>query len=272
MKKIKVSVFIIVFAIFAAVIPSARTDDLAQAGRDLAAKYGDAVVTLQLVVKTTMSMQGEPDEKQESKSEVTGAVVDPSGLTVASLAAIDPTEVMSGMMSGSFDMKVASEITDLKIRLADGTEIPAKVVLRDKDLDLAFIRPLKKPDKPLTAIDMSKSSKPNLLDFAIMMARLGTVANRSLAISADRIQSIVEKPRLFYVPGMGAMSSELGAPAFAMDGNVIGILLLRSLPGGPSMSGNWLGMSSMGILPMILPAADVLSAAKQAAEANDTAP
>jgi hypothetical protein len=71
---------------------------------------------------------------------------------------------------------------------------------------------------------------------------------------------------LFYVPGMAAMGSELGAPAFAADGNIIGLLLLRTLPGRSAMGGGMMGMSSMGILPVILPASDVLTAAKQAPE------
>lgn len=250
------------------ILSCARAQDLAQAGREIASKYGDAVVTLQLVVRTQWSMPGQADEKEESKSEATAAVIDPSGLVVASLAAVDPTELMNRMMAGedTGGMKVTSEVTDLKIRLADGTEIPAKVVLRDKDLDLAFIRPVKKVDKPLVAIDMSKSTTANLLDQVILMARLGNIANRSLAVSTDRIQSVVEKPRLFYVPGIAAMSSELGAPAFALDGNVIGILLLRSLPGRPTMSSMWMGMSSMGILPVILPASDIVKAAKEVPE------
>jgi len=37
--------------------------------------------------------------------------------------------------------RVETEITDIKILLDDGTEVaPLRLVLRDKDLDLAFIR------------------------------------------------------------------------------------------------------------------------------------
>lgn len=263
----KVFTAIAILAILALCILPTRADELAQMGREVAAKYGDAVVTLQLVVKTQMSMEGEADEKEESKSEATAVVIDPSGLVVASLAATDPSEMMSRMMAGEdYGFKMTSEISELKIRLSDGTEIPAKVVLRDKDLDLAFIRPVNKPEKPLVAVDLAKQAKPALLDQVILLARLGTVASRSLAVTTDRVQSIVEKPRLFYVPGLNAMGSELGAPAFAADGSVIGILLLRTLPGRSPMGGGMMGMGSMGVLPVILPASDVVTAAKQAPE------
>ena len=38
-----------------------------------------------------------------------------------------------------------TEVNDIKILLEDGAEVPAEIVLRDKDLDLAFIRPKAKP-------------------------------------------------------------------------------------------------------------------------------
>src|SRR2546422_4160959 len=39
-------------------------------------------------------------------------------------------------------------------RSDDGTEIPAEIVLRDRDLDLAFIRPKTKPANPMPAVDL----------------------------------------------------------------------------------------------------------------------
>ncbi|MCL6519470.1 MAG: serine protease [Armatimonadetes bacterium] len=244
-------------------------DEAAQAGKDIITKYGDAIVTLQLVVKTEMSMEGEEASKEENKAEATGVIIDPSGLTVASLSAVDPSEMMSKMMSSSeYNLKISSEVTDLKIRLADGTEIPAKIALRDKDLDLAFIRPIQKPTKPLNVLDLSKQAKPALLDQAIMLSRLGMIANRTIAASVERIQAIVEKPRTFYITGMSIGDLNLGGPVFALDGNVIGLLIMRILPtrAGGEMSFSLFSMNYMPIMPMILPASDILAAAKQVPE------
>ncbi len=38
--------------------------------------------------------------------------------------------------------------------LADGTEVPAKVILRDKDLDMAFVRPIEKPETPFAFVNI----------------------------------------------------------------------------------------------------------------------
>ena len=41
--------------------------------------------------------------------------------------------------------------------LADGTELPAKVVIKDKDLNLALVAPVAKPAQPLVALDPNES-------------------------------------------------------------------------------------------------------------------
>ena len=73
-------------------------------------------------------------------------MVDPSGLTVLALSACDPSEMYQRMMAeqGS-QYKLETEVTDLKILLDDGTELPAEIVLRDKDLDLALSGPRASP-------------------------------------------------------------------------------------------------------------------------------
>lgn len=241
-------------------------DDEAQAGRQTVSKYQDAVITVQLVISTSMSMEGAQPDKKEDKVETTGTIVDPSGLAVVSLASIDPTEAMSRMMPEEMkDLKITSNVTDCKIMLGNGQLLPASVVLRDKDLDLAFIRPKQKPAQPLTAVDFNTSTKPGLLDQTLILYRYGTVGSRSLAACLDRVQSIIEKPRTFYALGLPAMGATLGAPVFAMDTNIVGLLLLRTVPGGMTDSASsTTGLGGEGIMYVVLPAADVLAAAKQA--------
>ncbi|MHB1458375.1 MAG: trypsin-like peptidase domain-containing protein [Armatimonadota bacterium] len=262
MKKIfkTISAFSILFILFAG---SVFADQQAITGRQLVAKWDKAIVTIQLVVKTSVSYGGEDGGKRESKNEATGAVIDPSGLVVMSLSATSPEEAMGSMYSGaSRDMKISSQITDIKIITANGTEIPAKIVLRDKDLDLAFIRPKKKPTVPMTAIDLKKAVKMNQFDEGVILYRQGNSANRQIAGVLDRVQTVLTKPRIQYAMGMSAMSASLGAPVFAMDGNVTGLLLIKNQPAG--VTDNSSGLSSMGMMYIVLPAADIIDAAKQA--------
>jgi len=185
--------------------------------------YKDTVVTVQVVVNIKESYEGKTDS-QEQRHTTTATVIDPSGLAVTSLTEISPDSYMddSDRTSGySFSV----EMKDVRIKTADGTEVPADVVLRDKDLDLAFIRPKTKPQKPLPAIDLTNASTPQVLDQVVVLTRLGQAANRAPAARLDRIESVLTKPRTLYV--LNNLHEELGIPAFTLDGKCVGVLVLR---------------------------------------------
>ena len=249
--------------------------DLAAKGRAVFAKHQASVVTVQLVVKSKMGIAGLAGlggDAKESKEEVTGTVIDPSGLTAVALSSTDPTGLLQGMMSSfggfggddeeSLKLKMESEVTDVKILSGDGTETPAEIVLRDKDLDLAFIRPKSKPAMPVPALDLSNSAKVDVLDEVVAINRLGKVAGRAHAAAIERINAVVRKPRLFYVPGGNATMTGLGSPAFTPDGKVVGLFVMRSVKSG----GGGMGLFSLqgGITSIILPAEDVKKVATQA--------
>src|SRR5450759_1152392 len=96
--------------------------------RKIADTYRDAIVTLDLVVEVKMTYEGQ-SEKREQKHSTTATVIDPDGLAVASLTQVSPDSYRDQSdSSGNFryDMK------DVRIRTADGTAIPADVVLSDR--------------------------------------------------------------------------------------------------------------------------------------------
>src|SRR5437868_3102558 len=218
-------------------------DELSEKGREVFKKYRHSVVTVQIVVKSKFSMQGMGGQANESRQDVTGTIIAPSGLTVLSLAATDPAQMMQSVMSGVSDedarFKLETELSDIKILLEDGTEVPAEVVLRDKDMDLVFIRPKSKLSAELTPLDLSKSGKVDILDQVIALNRLGNAAGRAYAASLDRICAVVERPRLFYVPETSFTTTSLGAPAFTLDGKLVGLFVMRTLKG---RSGSGMGM------------------------------
>src|SRR5579859_489228 len=172
-------------------------DELGDKGRDVFKKYRHSVVTVQIVVKTKFSMGGMGGPGNESRQDVTGTIIDPSGLTVLSLSATDPGQMVQSVMSGMSDddskFKLETELSDVKILLEDGTEVPAEVVLRDKDLDLAFVRPKAKITAELTPLDLGNSAKVEMLDQVIAPNRLGNAAGRAYAASVERISAIVER-------------------------------------------------------------------------------
>ncbi len=259
----------------------AQAEDAAKSGREILAKCQQAVVTVKLAIKQSMSMGGH-DSKSESKTETTGTVIDPSGLTVVSLATTDPgsavkdsyTRAMAARGADMSQFKLESELSDVKIVLADGTEIPAEVVLRDKDLDLAYLRPSDKPAKPLPFVDLAQDAKVQILDEVIVVNRLSQVANRVPAVSIGRIEAIVDKPRTFYVLGQSMWGYALGSPVFSLNGKLVGILFLRSAKTQTEQSSGFMfsNLSVFGMMPIILPASDIVDGAKQALEAKSPAP
>jgi hypothetical protein len=79
------------------------------------------------------------------------------------------------------------------------------------------------------------------------------------------VGAIIERPRTFFV--LAGTPAGMGTPAFTMSGKVVGLLTLRQVDAGrSSMFAMMGGSEALGLLPVILPAADVMEIAKQALE------
>lgn len=248
----------------------AQAQEQRSAFRAVAAKWQDAIVNVRVSLKVRMSMGGREVQSMDDTVETVATVIDASGLTVMSLSSLDPGAMMNRIMGGvgggeDQKMSMVSEPSDVRIRLADGRELPASIVLRDQDLDLAFIRPTAKPPAPLTAIDLADSGKPAVLEDLVVLSRLGRVGGFTPSAVLNGVSAIMEKPRTFYVLN-GAAGT--GTPAFQANGKVVGLLTIRQIdPGRMSMFGMMGGsMEGAGVIAVVLPAADVLEIARQANE------
>lgn len=232
---------------------SARADEVATASRAVLKKYQEAVVGVRVVAKVAIPGR---ESTQEVKVDAVGIMVDAKGLTVASLRIVEPTEVLSRMTG----REIQAEVTDLKLILADRTEVAASLVLRDKDLDLAFLRPTEKLPKPAAIVPLTDAAKPEVMDMVIALARSSRTPRLDPILTDARIAAIVDKPRLFYVGTPPLQNSGPGSAVFALDGKFIGLLLLQRTGKGETWS-------------VIVPAADIAETAKQApAEATKPAP
>lgn len=254
-------------AVLAGLQLSAFAGEKEAKARDILEKNKNAVVTVQLVVKQQIAYGGQSHE-EEMKTEAIGTVISPDGLTVLALSATDPMSVIKNMMgSMASQFEGTSQLADINILMLDDTEIPAKVVLRDKDLDLAFIMPKEKPAEPMVYIDINDSGEPELLDEVLAITRLGKVVQRAHAASFERIEAIVTKPRKFFVPGNDPTSTSQGSPAFTLDGKIVGIFVIRSVPSDGSMGGMmgaFGGGAGGSVAPILLPASDIAEGASQA--------
>jgi S1-C subfamily serine protease len=249
------------------VVPGfAQTPDQRAAMRDVSKQWQAAIVNVRVSLKVRMSMGGREVQSMDDTVEAVATVIDPSGLTVMSLSSLDPGAMMSRIMGaaaqGDEKMSIASEPTDVRIRLADGKELPASIVLRDQDLDLAFIRPTAKPVAPLTAISLRDAGTPQVLEDLVVLGRLGRVGGWAPSAMVYGVAAIMARPRTFFVLNGPAGT---GMPAFQANGRIVGLLTIRQIdPGRMSMFGMMGGTEGAGVIAVVLPAADVLEIAAQA--------
>jgi S1-C subfamily serine protease len=249
-----------------------QASEMAIRGRAIFEKHQKSVVTIQMVLRSKFSMPGMASESEESNEETTGTVIDPSGLTVLALSSTDPSGLLQTMMAGmgggdEMDFQMETELGEVKLLGHDGTEIAAEVVLRDRDLDLVFVRPKVKLEQSLLAVDLKDSASVQILEEVVTINRLGPVAGRAYAAAIERIQAVVTRPRRFYVPGGDMTTTSLGSPAFTADGKVVGIFVMRALRTSSATS-SMFGLQPGNITPIIVPAADISKIAEQVPALN----
>ena len=228
----------------------------AKAGREIVKRFADSIVGVEMVVTIKMNMGDRAMPPRENKVDINGTIVTSSGLTVTSLAAIDPRTQFAAMaaMMGPNGQRVEISETDykeVKLRLADGSEVPAKVVLKDADLDLAFIAPVVDPSgakREFTPVKLEDAGEGVLLNTYILVARAPKALQRVPLVRPTFVTGIVEKPRRLYL----LSDQQMGCPVFDQQGHILGISV-QNLNGG----------RNNGLV--VLPAADVAEIAKQAA-------
>ena len=261
----------------------ADTDDAqADAAREVFKKHQDAVVWVSAVMKMRGGGPMAAMGQQEQKVDAVGTVIHESGLTVVSHSNIDPTSLMNSMFAerggsgqeGKIEFK--SELSGVRIRLADGTEVPAKLVMTDEDLDLAFILPTangngasgkkKLPFVKLTGDGAEPAKELAVMDPVTVLGRLDQTLDRQPAVFPTRVNAVVKKPRTFYVCNDLQV---LGTPAFDATGRAVGIAVMRKQNLGRGLGSMLSSASSGGVAVVIIPGQDVMEVADQALAKKD---
>jgi len=259
--------------VFALSLPLTAAE-LKATARESAGRWKKAVINVKLVAKVKL-----PNGEEDQKLEVTGTVIDPSGLTVVSAQSIDPAALIRTFFNSvspgqGQNFKFESEVRETALILDDGTEVEADVVLKDSDLDLAFVRPREStrtyefiPLKPPMA-------PPDLLEDVFVISRLGRSENRSISISTGLVQAIVKGPRPFYVCNDELSAGSVGTIAFNAGGATLGVFVLKPKQNtgdggmGALMTMVTGGRGGAGSTVILLPVEDLIEVAAQAKEAK----
>lgn len=245
---------------------AAQTAEDRAAARDIVARRGDAIVRVLGTLKARMSAGGRDNEMPDQAVQASATVIDATGLAVVALSAIDPGNIIG--KNPNFAAKkvtMTTELVDLRIRLADGKEVPATIVLRDSDLDLLFVKPSTAPASPMSAID-SASGALAPMDAVVIVQRFGEATGWKTASSLGTVEVVIDKPRTFYQVAMVTTGNGISAAVFDIKGQFAGIVTLRATEDakGNALTGlNGDGLRSMGMVPSVLPAADIREVAKQ---------
>ncbi len=234
--------------------------------RDVLRRYGDAVITLRLRIKSRMVYQGQERGTSESTLEIAGTILTPEGLTVVSDAASNP----AAMFQGGDGPKVETETSDVKLVMRDGREIPGHFAVRDNDLDLAFVVPDEK-GLTLPAVTLERGPAPDPLDDLIILSPLGKTLDHAPSVSVAKVRAVVNKPRTFLVAATFFDGLQgLGCPAFDESGRAVGLVVMRRSPTPPTGQNGIRDMMEM-LSPVVLTSADVLDVAAQAKAAKEPA-
>ncbi len=203
--------------------------------RKLLKNHADCVTWVSATVRVEVSAGGRSMPPQEQKLEALGTIIAEDGLTVLSLSRVDPTATLLSRIrtpGGSVNVNY----TEVLLLMQDGTEVPAKLLLKDTDLDLAFVLPIKekgeKKDKRTFSHvpRSSKSSDPLPLDEVVSLGKLGRNLYRQSTLKKGWVNAVIEKPRKYFV----IENTSPGTPVFDGKANWLGIVVYKMDRGRPT--------------------------------------
>ncbi len=181
----------------------AQAEDQSETFKKLKEQYGGALVTCKFVARAN---------GQEREFERDATLVSKDGMVLISLS----------LILGRND---AIEQTDFKILIGDDTEgIDAKLIVTDKDTDLAWVKITGKLPEKLTYVDLSKQAELKAGDEVFAVGRMSKFFDHKVMVSSGQVAGKVDKPLDFYV--VNDVSVGPGAIIFNKEGKVAGVVTL----------------------------------------------
>ena len=229
-----------IYCYFIFLFSLANTDMIAKRSesvwRELLKNNAECVTWVSVTAKVEMSVGGRSIPPQEQKLEALGTVIDEKGLTVLSLNQVDPTaNILSRLRSPGASVNV--NYTEVFILMQDGTEVAARFLLKDSDLDLAFVLPFQDDDSNSDDVIFSKVPEmvkddeyPMILDEVVSIGKLKQTLYRQSTLRRGSVNAVISKPRQYFV----IENTIPGTPVFDKKGKWLGVVVYKMFGSRPS--------------------------------------
>ena len=235
-------------------LPAEKAPSATEVWRTLLKERPDCVTWVSATVKVEINTGGRSYPPREEKLEALGTVLSDEGLVAISLTKVDPTaSILSRMRSPGSTVNV--NYSEVNVLMPDGSEVPARLILKDSDLDLAFLLPLTGKNEGGEAVtfqtvpNAASDARVEPLDEVVTFGKLSRNLYRQSSLLPGRVNAVIRKPRDYYVVDR----SVPGSPVFDDAGNWLGVCVYKMASGRPTTL-------------VTLPASDVLEIAAQAKE------
>ena len=222
--------------------------------KNILIQNANCVTWVTVTMRVEVSAGGRSMPPQEQKLEALGTIIAEDGLTVLSLSTVDPSaKILTRLRTG--DASVQVNYTEVLILMQDGSEVPAQIMLKDNDLDLAYVLPIHDGQSferdsrkafPFVHSTQGNFISPAVLDGVVSMSKLGRNLYRQSTLRRGWVNAVIEKPRQYYV----IENTSPGTPVFDKRGSWLGVVVYKMERGQPSAI-------------VTLPSKDILEIAQQ---------
>jgi hypothetical protein len=220
-----------------------------------------------VMVKYVLKLKAE-GKSQELETEAPGVMVREDGLVLCSNTPFGGFLRTLRVKAGA----VSAEPTDLKVLVGPREkEYKAKLLAKDTDLDLVWIR-IENPEKAkFKALDFTTGVKAVLGDRMVAVRRMGKYFDRTPMVAEGRVCAAPEKPRKLLVAN-GGVEDCVSSPVFTPKGDVIGFVVLQVPDVEEDEAARSLTARQDTMSGKVLPADVVAKATVRALEAAATQP
>ncbi len=253
----------------AALAVAARAQTLEETGRRVLAEYGSSVLSISAVVKIEAPGMGR--EPQEGTVNLYGTVVAPNGLIAISATTLAPLSGLTEQLEAR-GIRPTTSVSQIKVRLPDGAQVPARQVLSDEESDLAFLMPEPESGKPAPTwpkpviFEAGVTAQP--LDPVISLTNSNAMFHWIPIVGTGQVNAILDNPRRQYLVTR-SFTNAAGVPVFLGNGRPLGLATVRRETRGGA-GGNMQVQQAVLVLPADT-VAELVEQAQAAAAKRNTA-